>query len=58
MFHALFDLESDLDPHPNTDKAIETVCYGFVECRRNKFRTNFIIYSGLNIFGIEDLNTN
>ena len=50
MFHALFDLESDPDPHPN--KKLLRPCvraggnfYRFLQCWRNNFRTNFIIYS-------------
>ena len=45
MFHALFDLESEPDPHPN--KKLLRPCVraggnGFVECWQNNFRTNFI----------------
>ena len=43
MFHALFDLESEPDPHPKS--YCDRVCAGgngFVECWQNTFRTNFI----------------
>ena len=66
MLHALFDLESEPDPHPNKKLHVETVC----PCMAETFTVllnvgeiifghgNFIIYSALSIFGIEDFNTN
>ena len=63
MFHAFFYLESEPDHHPNKMLLRPCVCaggnfYGFAESWRNNFRTkHYIIFSGLNIFGIEDLNT-